>query len=84
MTTLWSEQPTVPDPNPRTDAPADGASTNDGSAADRESAPRDRPVLLAATPGTDAVLDRLRTLAALAGLLALLVTLIAVELLVRI
>ncbi|WP_096394110.1 hypothetical protein [Halorubrum trapanicum] len=50
---------------------------------DRDSGPRDRPALLAATPDAEAVSDWLRTLAALAGLLGLLLTLIAVELLVR-
>ena len=51
---------------------------------DGDAAPRDRPALLAATPDADAVADRLRTLAVLAGVLGLLVTLFAVELLVRI
>ena len=67
----------MPDPD------RDSVSDRD-SAADRDSAPRDRPVLLAATPDVDTVADRIRTLAALAGLLGLLLTLIAVELLVRI
>ena len=61
--------PLVPDPNPD---------------ADRDSPPRDRPVLLSATPDADAVADWIRTLAVLAGVLGLLVALIAVELLVRI
>ncbi|MDB2245953.1 hypothetical protein PM076_14250 [Halorubrum ezzemoulense] len=75
----------MPDPNSRTDAgPPAGSSPSADSDPDGESGLRDRPALLAATPGTDAVLDQLRTLAILAGLLALLVTLIAVELLVRI
>jgi len=65
----------VPDPNFQTDVRPDSES---------ESAPRDRPALLAATPDADTVFDRLRTLAVLAGVLGLLVTLIAVELLVRI
>ena len=52
--------------------------------ADAEPDSRDRPALLAATPDAEAVVDSLRTLAALAGLLGLLLTLIAVELLVRI
>ncbi|RLM76235.1 hypothetical protein [Halorubrum sp. Atlit-26R] len=56
-------------PDPHTDGDADT---------------RDRPALLAATPDADAVAERLRTLAVLAGVLGLLVTLIAVELLVRI
>ncbi|TKX69803.1 hypothetical protein [Halorubrum californiense] len=75
----------MPDPNPQSDAgsPADGSSSAD-SDPDGESRPRDRLALLAATPGTDAVFHQLRTLALLAGFLALLVTLIAVELLVRI
>ncbi|TKX57487.1 hypothetical protein EXE44_09790 [Halorubrum sp. SS7] len=51
--------------------------------ADGESGSRDRPALLAATPDAAAVSDRLRTLVALAGLLGLLLTLIAAELLVR-
>ena len=55
-------------PDPHTDGDADA---------------RDRPALLAATPDADAVAERLRTLAVLAGVLGLLVTLIAVELLVR-
>ncbi|ELZ51840.1 hypothetical protein C464_00554 [Halorubrum coriense DSM 10284] len=75
----------MPDPNPQTDAgPSADGSPNADPDPDGESGPRDRPALLAATPGTDAVLDQLRTLAVLAGLLALLVTLIAAELLVRI
>ncbi|EMA61056.1 hypothetical protein C470_08291 [Halorubrum distributum JCM 13561] len=63
------------DPNPQTDVRPDPES---------ESGPRDRPALLAATPDVEALSDWLRTLAALAGLLGLLLTLIAVELLVRI
>nr|WP_321163490.1 hypothetical protein [Halorubrum sp. AJ67] len=55
-----------------------------GPAPDGESNPRDRPALLAATPDADTVFERLRTLALLAGFLGLLLTLIAVELLVRI
>ncbi|RLM67366.1 hypothetical protein DVK05_11610 [Halorubrum sp. Atlit-8R] len=70
----------MPESSPRSDrGPAPEA---DGDA-DGESAPRDRPALLAATPDAAAVSDRLRTLAALAGLLGLLLTLIAAELLVR-
>ena len=52
--------------------------------ADAEPDSRDRPALLAATPDAEAVFDSLRTLAVLAGLLGLLLTLIALELLVRI
>jgi hypothetical protein len=63
----------VPDP----DLETDGRPESDPG-------PRDRPVLLAATPDADAVFDWLRTLAALAGLLCLLLSLIALELLVRI
>ena len=65
----------MPDPNPEADVRPDPAS---------ESGSRDRPALLAATPDADAVFDRVRTLALLAGVLGLLVTLIAAELLVRI
>ena len=63
----------MPDPDLETDGRAES-----------EPGPRDRPALLAATPDADAVLDWLRTLAALAGLLGLLLTLVTVELLVRI
>jgi hypothetical protein len=63
----------VPDPDLDTDGRPEG-----------EPGPRDRPALLAATPDADAVFDWLRTLAALAGLLGLLLTLIAAELIVRI
>ena len=68
--------PLVPDPNPDAD--------HDSPPRDRDSPPRDRPVLLSATPDADAVADWIRTLAVLAAVLGLLVTLIAVELLVRI
>jgi len=85
----------VPKPNPQTDArsapaadPAAAESSfQSGSAAadaDGESDPRERPSLLAATPDADAVAERLRTLAALAGFSGLLVALITAELLVRI
>ncbi|WP_424013924.1 hypothetical protein ACOZ35_12730 [Halorubrum xinjiangense] len=71
----------MPNPNSQTDAgPAPDADLGPES----ESASRDGPTLLAATPDADAVFDQLRTLAVLAGFLALLVTLITVELLVRI
>ena len=71
----------MPDSNPRSDRrPASEA----GLDADGEPGSRDRPALLAATPDAETVSDRLRTLVALAGLLALLLTLIAAELLVRI
>jgi len=75
----------VPDPNPQSDAgpSADGSPGADADPGG-ESGPRDRPALLAATPGTDAVLEKLARSPSSAGLLALLVTLIAVELLVRI
>ncbi|VTT86937.1 hypothetical protein DM2_2975 [Halorubrum sp. DM2] len=65
----------MPDSTPETDAALDSES---------ESGSRDRPALLAATPDADAVFERLRTLALLAGFLGLLLTLIGVELLVRI
>ncbi|WP_241658357.1 hypothetical protein [Halorubrum sp. BOL3-1] len=52
--------------------------------AQRDSVGRDRPVLLAATPDAETVVDRIRTLAVLAGVLGPLVALIAAELLVRI
>ena len=70
----------MPNPNPRTDAgPADA-----GRDPESEPGRRDRPALLAATPDADAVFDRLRTLAVLAAVLGLLLTLIVAELLVRI
>ena len=70
----------MPNPNHRTDAGRADA----GRDPESEPGPRDRPALLAATPDADAVFDRLRTLAVLAGVLGLLLTLIAAELLVRI
>jgi hypothetical protein len=63
----------VPDPDLETDGRPES-----------EPGPRDCPTLLAATPDAESVYDWLRTLAALAGFLGLLLTLIAVELLVRI
>ena len=69
------------DPNADAGRTADGGPDPDP---DRESGPRDRPALLAATPDAEAVFDSLRTLAVLAGILGLLLTLIAAELLVRI
>ncbi|TKX70454.1 hypothetical protein [Halorubrum sp. SP9] len=74
------------EPNPQTDArPAGEAGPADPDLdPEDESGPRDRPALLTATPDADAVYDKIRTLAVLAGFLGLLVTLIAVELLVRI
>ncbi|MGM0446891.1 MAG: hypothetical protein ACQERM_01385 [Methanobacteriota archaeon] len=68
-------------PNPQTDA---GPAPDTDLTSENESAPRDRPTLLTATPDVDAVFDRLRTLAVLVGFFGLLVTLIAAELLVRI
>ncbi|WP_149799281.1 hypothetical protein [Halorubrum xinjiangense] len=67
-------------PDPQTDMRPD-PQRDSGS---HDSVSHDGPALLAATPDADAVFDRLRTLAVLAGFLALLVTLIAAELLVRI
>ncbi|GAA0726815.1 hypothetical protein J2744_002500 [Halorubrum trapanicum] len=83
----------MPDPNPQTDAgPASdaaptadpGTASDTGLDSDTKSRSRDRPSLLAATPDADAVFEQLRTLALLAVVLGLLVTLIAAELLVRI
>ena len=68
-------------PNPQTDA---GPAPDTDLTPESESAPRDRPTLLTATPDADAVFDGLRTLAVLVGFFGLLVTLIAAELLVRI
>ncbi|MFW5916914.1 MAG: hypothetical protein ACOCRD_00735 [Halorubrum sp.] len=48
-----------------------------------ETDPVDRPALLAATPSAGPVIERLRTFALLAGVLALLTGLITLELLVR-
>jgi hypothetical protein len=71
----------VPESSPLSDrGPAPEADRD----ADAEPDSRDRPALLAATPDAEAVFDWLRTLAVLAGLLGLLLTLIALELLVRI
>ena len=78
----------MPDPNPeadvRPDPQTDVRSNPQRDSGSHDSVPHDGPALLAATPDADAVFDRLRTLAVLAGFLALLVTLIAAELLVRI
>ena len=71
----------MPDPNPQADH---GPAAEPGRDADGDSGPRDRLTLLAATPDAEAVYDWIRTLVALACLLGLLVTLISVELLVRI
>ena len=71
----------MPESSPRADrAPAPEADPD----ADGESGPRDCSALPAATADAEAVSDRLRTLAALAGPLSLLPTLIALEPLVRI
>lgn len=76
----------MPDTNLDTDAARtrDARPAADVADPEGESGPRDRPALLAATPDPDAVFERLRTLALVAGLLGLLLTLIAAELLVRI
>jgi hypothetical protein len=63
------------DPGSDSDADADAGVPGSGRG--------DRPALLATTLDANAVFDRLRTLAVLVGLLALVVLLVTAELLVR-